>query len=68
MNILIIGGAGFIGSHLAEHFISRHNVTVLDDLSTGKHQSVSCDAISYLSNLKEMVSYEEYYMAIREVE
>lgn len=36
MHYLITGGAGFIGSHLAEHLISRgHYVTVLDDLSTG---------------------------------
>jgi UDP-glucose 4-epimerase len=35
MRILITGGAGFIGSHLAEHFHRRAAVRVLDDLSTG---------------------------------
>ena len=40
MNILITGGAGFIGSHLADHLVKKHNVTVLDDLSTGKHENV----------------------------
>lgn len=36
MQILITGGAGFIGSHLAEELLSRgHAVHVLDDLSTG---------------------------------
>jgi len=36
MNILITGGAGFIGSHIAEYFASAsHNVTILDNLSTG---------------------------------
>jgi UDP-glucose 4-epimerase len=35
-NILVTGGAGFIGSHIAEHLIKRgHVVTVLDDLSGG---------------------------------
>ena len=36
MNILVTGGAGFIGSHLAEQLLSRHHcVTIIDDLSTG---------------------------------
>lgn len=36
MNILITGGAGFIGSHLAEAALTRgHAVVVVDDLSTG---------------------------------
>ena len=38
---LITGGAGFIGSHLAEHLLDReHEVFVLDDLSTGAHRNV----------------------------
>ena len=36
MRVLITGGAGFIGSHLAESHLRRgDSVTVLDDLSTG---------------------------------
>lgn len=36
MRILITGGAGFIGSHLADAYIARgDSVSVLDDLSTG---------------------------------
>jgi len=36
VHVLITGGAGFIGSHLAEELLSRgHAVHVLDDLSTG---------------------------------
>jgi UDP-glucose 4-epimerase len=36
MKILVTGGAGFIGSHLAERLVADgHRVTVLDNLSTG---------------------------------
>ncbi len=41
LQILITGGAGFIGSHLADHLIGRGNeVWVLDDLSTGSIENI----------------------------
>lgn len=41
MKVLITGGAGFIGSHLAEVLIKdRHRVIVLDDLSTGRLENI----------------------------
>jgi UDP-glucose 4-epimerase len=42
MRILITGGAGFIGSHLAERLVSEgHDVVALDDLSTGQKKNLS---------------------------
>jgi UDP-glucose 4-epimerase len=42
MKILITGGAGFIGSHLAEALLTRgHEVTVLDNLSTGRLENIA---------------------------
>lgn len=41
MKILITGGAGFIGSHLAEHLLDQgHSVFVIDDLSTGQFENI----------------------------
>jgi UDP-glucose 4-epimerase len=41
MRALITGGAGFIGSHLAETLLAEgHHVAVLDDLSTGQLENV----------------------------
>jgi UDP-glucose 4-epimerase len=41
MNILVTGGAGFIGSHLVEAFLAEgHSVSVMDDLSTGKERNL----------------------------
>jgi len=42
MKVLITGGAGFIGSHLAEELIRQgHGVSVLDNLSTGRTENIS---------------------------
>lgn len=41
MNITITGGAGFIGSNLCEYFVAKgHNVTCLDNLSTGFRRNI----------------------------
>jgi UDP-glucose 4-epimerase len=41
MKILVTGGAGFIGSHVADALLgSGHEVLVLDDLSTGRKHNV----------------------------
>ena len=41
-NFLITGGAGFIGSYLAERLIElKNNVTIIDNLSSGKNENIS---------------------------
>ncbi|WGI17652.1 SDR family oxidoreductase [Methanonatronarchaeum sp. AMET-Sl] len=41
MNVLVTGGAGFIGSNLAEELSKNHDVKILDNLSTGKIENIS---------------------------
>lgn len=51
MRALITGGAGFIGSHLAEELLEKgHSVIVLDDLSTG--------SISNIAHLKGKAGFQ----------
>jgi len=42
MRVLITGGAGFIGSHLADHYVSKgDHVTILDNFSTGAKENIA---------------------------
>jgi UDP-glucose 4-epimerase len=42
MKVLITGGAGFIGSHLAEAYLNAgHEVYIIDDLSTGRLENIT---------------------------
>ena len=51
--VLITGGAGFIGSHLADKLLSlRHRVLAIDDLSTGR-----------LENVEHLLSHPNFHLA-----
>jgi UDP-glucose 4-epimerase len=42
MRIFITGGAGFIGSHLADHYVAKGDqVTILDNFSTGSQENIA---------------------------
>ena len=52
MNVLVTGGAGFIGSHIVDQFVGEgHRVSVVDDLSTGKRKQVHREAVFYKLNV-----------------
>lgn len=68
MKVLITGGMGFIGSHLAEELIRRgHKVAVIDNLSTGRIENIAAirdhsdfsyviDTIMNEKRMKELIS------------
>ncbi|MFC4800204.1 UDP-glucose 4-epimerase GalE [Neobacillus sp. GCM10023253] len=43
--ILVVGGAGYIGSHLVKELVEKDEVVVLDNLSTGHRDAVDSQAI-----------------------
>lgn len=54
MKILITGGAGFIGSHVADQYIAEgHQVAVVDNLATGKLENVNPAARLYRMNIED---------------
>jgi UDP-glucose 4-epimerase len=62
MKILVVGGAGYIGSHVAREFLdSGHEVAIFDNLSTGSRENlfreerfIKGDILDYRSILKAM--------------
>lgn len=54
MKIIVTGGAGFIGSHLADALIAKgHRVVVIDDLSAGFKKNVNPQAKFHEIDLKD---------------
>ena len=54
--VLVTGGAGFIGSHLAEELIScGHEVAVLDNLSGGSAAQVPAGVRLYKRDITESI-------------
>ena len=54
MRVLLTGGAGFIGSHVADHLLARgHEVAVVDDLSSGKRENVPEGAVFYERDVRD---------------
>jgi UDP-glucose 4-epimerase len=45
VNVLVTGGAGFVGSHVVDRLLAAgHTVTVVDDLSSGRRENVNAAA------------------------
>jgi UDP-glucose 4-epimerase len=54
MRVLLSGGAGFIGSHVADQLLGRgHEVAVVDNLSSGKRENIPERAVFYERDIRD---------------
>lgn len=61
MNILVCGGAGYIGSHMVAHLLeNNHNVVILDNLQTG-HKDAILGGKFYFGNLKDSIILDKIF-------
>ncbi len=60
MKILVTGGAGFIGSHVADGYrAAGHEVAVVDDLSRGSRDNLSPGTAFYQADIRDWAALEE---------
>ncbi|MBX7195035.1 MAG: SDR family NAD(P)-dependent oxidoreductase [Sandaracinaceae bacterium] len=66
MKILVTGGAGFIGSHVADAFLAAgHDVTVIDDLSSGRRENVPAGARFVQLDIRDQAAVDALFAATR---
>lgn len=60
MKVLVTGGAGFIASHIVDAYIERgHEVTIVDDLSSGRLENVNEKAELLVADLRDPQTIEK---------
>ena len=63
MKFLVTGGAGFIGSNLVDKLISDgHEVTIVDNMSTGKKENINPKAKLYVKDITQMRRNSDFHM------
>lgn len=66
MRVIVTGGAGFIGSHLADAFVARDDdVTVIDDLSSGRHGRLDGRALLHKASVADAGSLTEIVGSVK---
>ncbi|MBO0446622.1 UDP-glucose 4-epimerase GalE [Enterococcus ureilyticus] len=62
MSILVLGGAGYIGSHAVDQLINKgYTVAVIDNLQTGHKQAIHDKAIFYEGDIRDKMFMQEVF-------
>lgn len=67
-NILITGGLGFIGSHITNSLIDDNNITVIDDLSTGKLEYLNNPQHENFTFINENIADADFNAALNDID
>jgi UDP-glucose 4-epimerase len=60
MKILVTGGAGFIGSHVVDAYVTAgHEVAVLDNMATGREENVNPAARLYRADVRDLTQVQQ---------
>ena len=66
MKILITGGAGFIGSHIAASYLEAgHDVAIVDNLSTGRPANVPASAKFFCADITDAARLDRIFREFR---
>jgi UDP-glucose 4-epimerase len=66
MRALVTGGAGFIGSHVAELLVARgDDVHILDNLSNGKRENVPAGATLHVGSITDAAFVHDLFAQVR---
>jgi UDP-glucose 4-epimerase len=66
LKILVTGGAGFIGSHVVDAYITAgHEVAILDNLSTGRDANVNPAAALYRVDVRDAAEVQQAFASFK---
>ena len=69
MKVLVLGGAGYIGSHTVYELINKnHNVVIIDNLETGYKQAIHKDAKFYEGDLRDKTFLNEVFKKEKDID
>ncbi len=66
MKILVTGGAGFIGSHVVDAYVTAgHEVAVIDNLSTGREENVNPNARVHRVDITDLAQVQQVFASFQ---